>query len=119
VEVVCDHRGDAMYFSRAPIPYARDQYGVGEGGALVAPQNLPQGLPVYRHIGLYAYRAAFLRAYGALAPAPIERFEALEQLRAMWHGYRIAVVRSATVPEAGVDTPADLQRMQAHFTRGA
>lgn len=117
VKVVCDHRGDALYFSRAPIPYARDWYGVDEGGALFAPSALPADLPVLRHIGLYAYRAGFLRAYGRLAPAPLERFEALEQLRALWHGYRIAVVRGETIPEAGVDTPADLERMQRRFRR--
>ena len=69
-------------------------------------------MTAYRHIGLYAYRCAFLHAYSALAPAPIERFEALEQLRALWHGFRIAVRVSAAAPGAGVDTEEDLARVR-------
>ena len=84
VKVVCKANGDAMYFSRAPIPFARDQFAQSR-------DMLPAGLPAYRHIGLYAYRASFLRAYAKLAPSPVEGFEALEQLRALWHGYRIAL----------------------------
>ena len=108
VKVVCDHRGYAMYFSRAPIPYARDAF----AGAR---QEMPADLPACRHLGIYAYRAAFLRAYTRLAPAPIERFESLEQLRALWHGYRIAMVVTDTAPPAGVDTPEDLARTRALF----
>ena len=104
VKVVLDRDGYALYFSRAPIPWARDAFA---GGI----SRIPAGLPVYRHLGIYAYRAAFLRAYTRLAPAAVERFEALEQLRALAHGYRIhcAVVRGAL--HAGVDTPADLRRL--------
>jgi 3-deoxy-manno-octulosonate cytidylyltransferase (CMP-KDO synthetase) len=75
----------------------------------------PAPAVVHRHIGLYAYRAQFLRTYPALAISPIEQVEALEQLRAMWHGERIAVLVTPDVPLPGVDTPADLARVQALF----
>lgn len=113
VKVVLDARGYAMYFSRAPIPYARDAFATG-GGALA---TLPEGLPAYRHIGLYAYRAGFLRKYSALEPVACERFEALEQLRALAHGYRISVAIADHAPPPGVDTPADLSRVRAEFDR--
>ncbi len=105
VKAVCDHAGYALYFSRAPIPFARDAFG--PGGKPSGP--LPRDLPAYRHLGIYAYRAGFLRAYARHAPAAIERFEALEQLRALWHGHRIAVVIADTAPPPGVDTPEDLE----------
>ncbi|WP_246167678.1 3-deoxy-manno-octulosonate cytidylyltransferase [Propionivibrio limicola] len=111
VKVVCKADGDALYFSRAPIPYARDQF-AGERGKDV----LPNGLPAFRHVGLYAYRARFLRAYAGLAQSPLEIFEALEQLRALWHGYRISVFISDMAPKQGVDTPDDARLMQAVFT---
>jgi 3-deoxy-manno-octulosonate cytidylyltransferase (CMP-KDO synthetase) len=76
---------------------------------------MPQGLPVYRHIGIYAYRAGFLKQYATLQPAAIEQFEALEQLRALWHGYKISVAVTEHAPAAGVDTEADLHRVQAVF----
>ena len=107
VKVIVDRDGYAMYFSRAPIPFARDHFREA--------RTLPRGLPAYRHIGVYAYRGAFLAAYASLDPAPIERFEALEQLRAMWHGYRIAVAVTMHAPEAGVDTAADLERVRALY----
>ncbi|MBW8904700.1 MAG: 3-deoxy-manno-octulosonate cytidylyltransferase [Betaproteobacteria bacterium] len=92
VKVVLDAQGYALYFSRSRIPYARS------------------GNPLcYRHEGIYAYRARFLRQYAALAPAPLEQAEALEQLRALWHGHRIAVVVSEAEIPPGVDTPADLE----------
>jgi 3-deoxy-manno-octulosonate cytidylyltransferase (CMP-KDO synthetase) len=109
VKVVTDRYGHALYFSRAPIPWARDVFASG-GDAL------PEGFPVYRHIGIYAYRAGFLKVYADLNPAPIEQFEALEQLRALWHGYRISVAVSESAPAAGVDTEADLQRMREIFS---
>jgi len=112
VKVVCDRAGYALYFSRAPIPYARDAFA---GGA----RALPAGMPAYRHLGLYAYRAAFLRAYRTLAPAPIEQYESLEQLRALWHGYRIAMVVTDTTPPPGVDTPEDLARVRALYAATA
>ena len=92
VKVVLDKHGHALYFSRSLIPHPRDP-----GGAW------------YRHIGLYAYRAGFLKRYAALEPAPPERTEALEQLRALWHGHRIAVVVSEREIPPGVDTPQDLE----------
>lgn len=110
VKVVCKANGDAMYFSRAQIPYPRDHF-----ARDASKSSLPDGLPVYRHIGLYAYRASFLKAYARLAPSPVEGFEALEQLRALWHGYRISVVISDHLPMPGVDTPEDAERMKEWF----
>ena len=105
VKVVLDRSGFALYFSRATIPWARDAFGADRTA-------LPPGLPLYRHYGLYAYRAGFLRRYPDLAAAPIERFEALEQLRALWHGYRIAVRVTTGTPAPGVDTQEDLDRVR-------
>ena len=105
VKVALDHRNYAMYFSRATIPWARDAF-----AAQV--RAVPAGLPIYRHYGLYAYRVDFLARYPELAPAPLERFEALEQLRALWHGFRIVVEITAGTPAPGVDTPADLERVR-------
>jgi 3-deoxy-manno-octulosonate cytidylyltransferase (CMP-KDO synthetase) len=107
VKVVLDARSDALYFSRAPIPWQRD------GSSASAPV-LPQPAAL-RHVGLYAYRAAFLRGFPELPPAPVERTEALEQLRVLWHGHRIAVHVSARAPGTGVDTPEDLARVRALF----
>jgi 3-deoxy-manno-octulosonate cytidylyltransferase (CMP-KDO synthetase) len=127
VKVVLDRNGLALYFSRAPIPFARDAFArspqVLRGGLTSAPHplsnalsngiaSLPAGLPAYRHIGIYAYRAAFLAHFTQLAPAPIEQFEALEQLRALWHGHRVSVAITAIAPHAGVDTPDDLERIR-------
>ncbi|MDR2852673.1 MAG: 3-deoxy-manno-octulosonate cytidylyltransferase [Burkholderiaceae bacterium] len=106
VKTVLDAAGDALYFSRAPIPWWRD------GSANGMPSALPAPAP-WRHIGIYGYRAGFVRRFPSLAPAPIEASEALEQLRALWHGYRIAVHISAHAPGPGVDTPADLERVRA------
>jgi 3-deoxy-manno-octulosonate cytidylyltransferase (CMP-KDO synthetase) len=108
VKVVLDRMGYAMYFSRAPIPYGRDAF-------QNMPTRLPPEMPVYRHIGLYAYRAAFLKTYQQLAPAAVEQFEALEQLRALWHGHKIAVAVTALAPAAGVDTAEDLAKVRALF----
>ena len=115
VKVVCDALGRALYFSRAPIPWARDAL----AAAGASTSLLPAGLPVRRHIGLYAYRAGFLRRYGRLAPSPLEQWEALEQLRVLWHGFGIQVIEAAHAPAAGVDTPEDLARVQAIFAAGA
>ncbi|MXR35789.1 3-deoxy-manno-octulosonate cytidylyltransferase [Craterilacuibacter sinensis] len=108
VKVVLDHAGRALYFSRAPIPYARDAFAHDAS-------ILPQGLPVLRHIGMYAYQAGFLSTYSSLAPAAPEVFEALEQLRVLWHGYPIMVETVAEAPAAGVDTPEDLERVRHIF----
>lgn len=108
VKVVRDARGHALYFSRAPIPWPRDAFAVGR-------DRLPDGLPALRHIGIYAYRVAFLRRYGALGAASLEQIEALEQLRVLWHGFRIRVTEIAHAPENGVDTPEDLERIRCKF----
>ncbi len=111
VKVVLDKQGYAAYFSRAPIPYARDAFKAGHA-------QLPQDLPVYRHLGLYAYRCAFLKIYSTLAPCAIEQFESLEQLRALWHGYRISVAVTDQAPDPGVDTAEDLEKMRRAFSAG-
>jgi 3-deoxy-manno-octulosonate cytidylyltransferase (CMP-KDO synthetase) len=105
VKVVIDTEGYAQYFSRAPIPYARDAFAKGH-------ERLPEGLPAFRHIGIYAYRVGFLRRYATLSPTGAERFEALEQLRALGHGHRIAVAFWERPMEAGVDTAEDLERVR-------
>jgi 3-deoxy-manno-octulosonate cytidylyltransferase (CMP-KDO synthetase) len=110
VKVVMDKDGYALYFSRAPIPFARDAF-------KADPSRLPPGLPVYRHLGLYAYRCSFLKAYAGVPPAAIEQFEALEQLRALAHGYRISVAIAEGAPEPGVDTAEDLEKMRQAFSR--
>ncbi len=96
VKVVFDARGFALYFSRAGIPHPR------EG----------QGTNGFRHIGIYAYRVAFLRRYASMAASPLERIEQLEQLRMLWHGDRIAVAISAGEVPPGVDTPTDLDTVR-------
>jgi 3-deoxy-manno-octulosonate cytidylyltransferase (CMP-KDO synthetase) len=109
VKVVVDAQGRALYFSRAPIPWWRDApAGAGRGATLALPRPL-------RHVGLYAYRAGFLRGFPRLSPAPLEQIEALEQLRVLWHGERIAVLVAAGRPGPGVDTPEDLARVRALF----
>lgn len=108
VKVVCDVRGHAQYFSRAPVPWPRDAFAADR-------TQLPAALPAKRHIGIYAYRCGFLRRYGALSQSPLEGFEALEQLRVLWHGFRIRVVEVEHAPEAGVDTPEDLQRARQRY----
>ncbi len=113
VKVVLDARGFARYFSRAPIPFARDAFGGGR------PAELPSGLPCYRHVGIYAYRYGFLREYARLAVSPLEQFEALEQLRVLWHGFSIAVAIRPDAPQPGVDTPEDLARVRELFARRA
>jgi 3-deoxy-manno-octulosonate cytidylyltransferase (CMP-KDO synthetase) len=107
VKVVLDAAGLAMYFSRAPIAWWRDGFAQGV-------HSLPQPAPL-RHIGIYAYRVGFLRQFPQLPQAPMEVTEALEQLRAMWHGYRIAVHTSLHAPGPGVDTPEDLERVRTLF----
>ena len=109
VKVVLDAAGRALYFSRAPVPFHRD-----------APPGLwPVEPAPLRHLGLYAYRAGFLRRFPSLAQAPIERSEALEQLRVLWHGERIAVHITHTAPGTGVDTAEDLARVRALFDHPA
>ena len=109
VKAVLDAQGNALYFSRAPIPWWRD--GFTKAGTTVLPDS-PAAL---RHIGIYAYRAGFVRQFPSLPAAPVEATEALEQLRALWHGHRIAVHVSAHAPGPGIDTPEDLERVRALF----
>ena len=107
VKVVIDQAQLALYFSRAPIPWWRDGFANGI-------QTLPQPAPL-RHIGIYAYRVGFLQSFPKLQAAPIETGEALEQLRALWHGHKIAVHITPDVPGPGVDTPDDLERVRALY----
>ena len=110
VKVVADEAGYAVYFSRAPIPWPRD--------AFAAQAAMPHELGALRHIGLYAYRAGFLRTYSSLAASPLERYEMLEQLRVLWHGHRISLGVTPTEPAPGVDTPEDLERVRRLFAAG-
>ncbi|WP_370678507.1 3-deoxy-manno-octulosonate cytidylyltransferase [Comamonas sp. GB3 AK4-5] len=114
VKVVCNALGLAHYFSRAPIPHHRDHNGSAWWDAAPAAQT---GFGPLRHIGIYAYRAGFLRQFPQLTPAPTEQVEALEQLRALWHGHQIAVHVTQNAPGAGVDTPEDLERVRALLAR--
>ncbi|MEQ1775562.1 MAG: 3-deoxy-manno-octulosonate cytidylyltransferase [Burkholderiales bacterium] len=121
VKVVLDNAGYALYFSRAPIPYARDAF----ARVVKSPRDafaakgirLPPGMPAYRHLGIYAYRCGFLSAFKKMRPAPIEQFEALEQLRALAQGHRICVAVTRKAPHPGVDTPDDLRRALRHYRR--
>ncbi|MDE2117757.1 MAG: 3-deoxy-manno-octulosonate cytidylyltransferase [Betaproteobacteria bacterium] len=144
VKVVLDKHGNALYFSRAPIPWPREAFNVSSSTEGITSDlaasppsrmasssirsdcssslrgevgmgELPENLPVLRHIGIYAYRAGFLRAFRQLAPAAIEQAEALEQLRALWHGYKIGVTVTADTPPGGVDTEADLHTARKTF----
>jgi len=127
VKVVLDSKGYARYFSRAPIPFARDWFArsnmdLSDWFARSRTKSshvrsLPPGLPCYRHIGVYAYRVRFLTSFARLEPSPLEQFEALEQLRALWHGFAIAVAVRHDAPHPGVDTPQDLERTRAWFDR--
>src|SRR5579875_1651650 len=105
VKVVCDARGRALYFSRAPLPWPRDAFARDRDA-------LPDDTPFLRHIGIYAYRAGFLKAFAALPPTPLERAEALEQLRALEHGHAIAVRITPEPFPPGVDTVEDLARAE-------
>jgi 3-deoxy-manno-octulosonate cytidylyltransferase (CMP-KDO synthetase) len=108
VKVVTDRHGHALYFSRAPIPWARDAFALDRSA-------LPAGLAVWRHVGLYAYRVSFLERFPRLERAPLEAFESLEQLRALWHGERIVVLPLEEALPAGVDTPADLDLVRRAY----
>ncbi len=108
VKVVLDAAGRALLFSRAPLPWWRDGHAGGVKQLPVAPAPL-------RHLGLYGYRAGFLRRFPQLPPAPLEQTEALEQLRVLWHGHRIAVHVAPDGPGPGVDTPEDLARVRDLF----
>jgi 3-deoxy-manno-octulosonate cytidylyltransferase (CMP-KDO synthetase) len=105
VKVVMDKRGNALYFSRAVIPWDRDAFAV-------TTEELPEQAVHYRHLGLYAYRVGFLEEYVTKASCELERMESLEQLRVLWHGGRIQVAEAEQVPGPGVDTMEDLERVR-------
>lgn len=105
VKVITDCNGYAIYFSRAPIPWDRDAFSV-------TTEELPQQALHYRHIGLYAYRAGFIRQYVGWPVTELERMESLEQLRVLWHGHKIHVAEAQTSSVGGVDTEADLARVR-------
>lgn len=109
VKVVLDKNRNAIYFSRAPIPYPRDNMRAGK-------QEMPSETGVLRHIGIYAYRAGFLQRYAEMSVSPLETVESLEQLRVLWHDYAIAVEIAQEAPAAGVDTQEDLDRVRAVFS---
>jgi 3-deoxy-manno-octulosonate cytidylyltransferase (CMP-KDO synthetase) len=114
VKVVFDQTGRAHYFSRAPIPWARDPFSEPAGRAA-----LPAGIPYYRHIGLYGYRVSLLRDFVRWPVSPLEVSESLEQLRALWHGATIHVAVANEKPAGGVDTHEDLQRLRKWMEKGA
>ncbi|MGL4767043.1 MAG: 3-deoxy-manno-octulosonate cytidylyltransferase [Formosimonas sp.] len=111
VKVVLSATQQALYFSRAPIPFPRDAWHNGELTAL------PADLPVLRHMGIYAYKVGFLHIYGQLSVSPLEAFESLEQLRVLAHGHQIAVHISSTAAAPGVDVPADVAVVEAFLAR--
>ncbi|KTS72975.1 3-deoxy-manno-octulosonate cytidylyltransferase [Pantoea stewartii] len=108
VKVVMDARGYALYFSRATIPWDRERY---------AQSREQIGDTLLRHIGIYAYRAGFIRRYISWEPCPLEQIELLEQLRVLWYGEKIHVAVAKTIPGVGVDTPEDLTRVRAAMLR--
>jgi 3-deoxy-manno-octulosonate cytidylyltransferase (CMP-KDO synthetase) len=124
VKVVTDARGDALYFSRSPIPFVRDSVDLlrdaqrGEGLRAAAVQAVARGL-ARKHVGLYAYRREALLRFASLAPSPLEQAESLEQLRALHHGIRIRVVPMEGRSGVAVDTPQDLERVRAMMSEGA
>jgi len=103
VKVVTDEQGYALYFSRAPIPWHRDEF-------IRQSRSMPAEGIYQRHIGLYAYRAGYLKRYTSLPPSPLEQAESLEQLRVLWHGDRLHVSKAGQQPGHGVDTADDLRR---------
>jgi 3-deoxy-manno-octulosonate cytidylyltransferase (CMP-KDO synthetase) len=111
VKVVRDEQGYALYFSRAPIPYHRDEFSKSR-------DKIPAGADYFRHIGLYAYRAGVLRRYPQLPACMLEQIESLEQLRALWNGIRIQVLETAEAPPVGVDTEQDLTRVEDLIRQG-
>jgi len=126
VKTVLDKQGNALYFSRAPIPYPRDAFmglssSAGRDDCSSSPRGeagrgeLPKGICALRHIGIYAYRTGFLKTCSQLAPAPIEQAEELEQLRALYHGYKIGVNITRDTPPCGVDSEADLRQARRIF----
>ncbi len=120
VKVVTNAAGQALLFSRAPIPWSRDHFGNAwrDPSSRRGAARWPDDVPALRHVGLYAYRAGFLQRFRQLSPAPIELVEKLEQLRALWHGSLIAVMQIDSELPPGVDTPEDLARVRALLAGG-
>lgn len=116
VKVTLDKNGYALYFSRAPIPFNRQHFveGSANGQTPVLSQDVIQGY--LRHIGIYAYKAGFIKWYAGLEESPLEKTESLEQLRVLWHGERIHVAQAIKNPPAGVDTPDDLERVRQQLS---
>lgn len=111
VKVLCNKDGMAMYFSRASIPWDRDAFAN-------TTEILPQQTAHYRHIGLYAYRAGFLRQFTRWPVCEMEQAEALEQLRVLWHGHQIHVAEALEIPSAGVDSERDLELVRQKLAAG-
>jgi 3-deoxy-manno-octulosonate cytidylyltransferase (CMP-KDO synthetase) len=107
VKVVSDINKNALYFSRASIPFDRS--------AMMAEQQPLNLAPFQRHVGIYAYRAGFIKQYIQLSVSPLEVLESLEQLRVLYHGYAIKIEQALVTPHAGVDTPEDLAKVVAHI----
>lgn len=108
VKVELNKKQEALTFSRAPLPWDRDNFAKTK-------EQIPEDLAL-RHVGIYSYRAGFLKVYPKLEKSPIETVESLEQLRALWHGYKIGVeIFDKEIPP-GVDTPEDLERVRKHFS---
>jgi 3-deoxy-manno-octulosonate cytidylyltransferase (CMP-KDO synthetase) len=122
VKVVRDDADRALYFSRAPIPYARDEFAAlgvpGAQGSLQPPEALPGAAAWFRHIGIYAFRVAALRRFVGWPVGRLERLESLEQLRLLEHGVPLLVVETPEPVPGGVDTPADLERVRALLGHG-
>ncbi|PAJ75410.1 3-deoxy-manno-octulosonate cytidylyltransferase [Pseudoalteromonas sp. NBT06-2] len=113
VKVVSDNDNNALYFSRATIPYDRERFLVNDTRNV---KNQEIGDFYQRHVGIYAYRAGFIKEYIELEPSPLEKIEALEQLRVLFHGKKIKIQTAKNTPEPGVDTPEDLARVVAYLT---
>lgn len=107
VKLVLNHHNEAMYFSRAPIPYPRD--------AFAKQEDIPPDVDIYRHIGIYGYRAQFLATIKHLRPTQLEKTESLEQLRVLWHGHKITVAITSHAPATGVDTQEDLDWVRQYM----
>lgn len=109
VKVELNKKGEALTFSRAPIPWDRDLFAKTK-------EKIPEDLGL-RHVGIYSYRASFLKLYPQLSKSPLETFESLEQLRALWHGFKIGVKIFTREIPPGVDTPEDLERVRRFFAK--
>ena len=111
--MVTDAKGRALYFSRAPIPWPRDQIETLKNAAVdLLDAQMPDGMNIQRHIGIYAYRSKLLQDFTKWQPAPLEALESLEQLRILWQGEKIHVAEACSTVPSGVDTQADLDKVR-------